>query len=72
MPDPEILAAFGKRVRALRLRKKWTQEQLADKADLNLGQISRIERGVREVRLTTVVALVVALEVNPDDLLGDL
>ncbi|HKH64239.1 MAG TPA: helix-turn-helix transcriptional regulator [Solirubrobacterales bacterium] len=72
MPDPEILAAFGKRVRALRLGKEWTQEQLADKAGLNLGQISRIERGVREVRLTTVLTLIVALEVTPDDLLGDL
>jgi transcriptional regulator with XRE-family HTH domain len=72
MPDAESVQAFGKRVRALRMEKGWTQEQLADRADLNLVQISRIERGVREVRLTTLLSLVAAFEIKPDQLLEDL
>jgi DNA-binding Xre family transcriptional regulator len=35
-------------------------------------QISRIERGVREVRLTTLLRLGVALELTPAELLAGL
>jgi transcriptional regulator with XRE-family HTH domain len=35
-------------------------------------QVSRIERGVREVRLTTLLRLVVALERPPSELLDGL
>jgi transcriptional regulator with XRE-family HTH domain len=72
MPDPDVIRAFGQRVRAARRGKPWTQEQLAEKTGLNLVQISRIERGVREVRLTTLLALISALEVEADQLLRDL
>lgn len=56
---------FGSNVRALRLEKGWTQEELADHSGLTSVQISRVERGVREVRLTTFVSLVKALETTP-------
>lgn len=35
---------------------------------LTLSEISRIERGVREPRLTTLVRLVAGLEIDPADL----
>ena len=66
---PEI---FGRNVRAARKRKDWTQEDLAHEAGLAPVQISRIERGVREVRLTTVLKLLAALDVAPNELLSDL
>jgi transcriptional regulator with XRE-family HTH domain len=53
-------------------QKGWTQEKLAHNARLAPVQVSRIERGKREVRLTTVLKLIAALEVAPDDLLSDL
>jgi transcriptional regulator with XRE-family HTH domain len=56
----------------LRLQKKLTQEELAERSGLSSVQISRIERGVREVRLSTILRLLAALEVTPDVLLGDL
>jgi DNA-binding Xre family transcriptional regulator len=34
------------------------------------GQISRIERGVREIRLSTFIKLIDALDVEPNDLLA--
>jgi hypothetical protein len=34
--------------------------------------VSRIERGVREVRLTTVFRLITALDADPRTLLADL
>jgi transcriptional regulator with XRE-family HTH domain len=63
---------FGKNVRALRVEKGWTQEDLADRAELTSVQISRVERGVREIRLTTLVRLVKALETTPARLLDGL
>lgn len=63
---------FGNNVRAARLKKKWTQEELAHQADLTPVQISRIERGVREIRLTTLLSLVNALGMSPSDLMKGL
>lgn len=60
---------FGLKVRALRLKKGWTQEELAERSGLTPVQISRVERGVREVRLTTLLRLLNALETTPGRLL---
>jgi transcriptional regulator with XRE-family HTH domain len=68
----DSVASFGRRVRELRLDNELTQEQLAERSGLTTVQISRIERGVREVRLTTILRLLVAFDVKPDKLLGGL
>jgi transcriptional regulator with XRE-family HTH domain len=49
-----LLVAVGKRVRALRLAKNWTQTDMAVSLDLNRGHISDIEQGKREVGLITL------------------
>lgn len=72
MSQEAVLKRFGANVRAARLERKWTQEDLADSADLSPVQVSRIERGVREIRLTTLIKLFGALEVAPDELLRNL
>jgi transcriptional regulator with XRE-family HTH domain len=66
------VARFGKKVRAARQARGWTQEELAERAGLAPVQISRIERGVREVRLTTLLRIAQALQTTPDRLLGGL
>lgn len=63
------LERFGQNVRKARLAHGWTQEQLAAESGLAYVQVSRIERGRREIRLRTLVKLVRALEVSPSDLL---
>jgi len=63
---------FGRNVRALRVERGWTQEELADRSGLTSVQISRVERGVREVRLTTLMRLLCALETTPGRLLKGL
>jgi transcriptional regulator with XRE-family HTH domain len=62
---------FGENVRAARKEKGWTQEDLAHSSGLAPVQVSRIERGVREIRLTTLVRLLAALDASPDQLLHD-
>jgi transcriptional regulator with XRE-family HTH domain len=63
---------FGANVRAARKAKGWTQEDLAYESGLATVQVSRIERGVREIRLTTLVRLLTALGASPDLLLDGL
>lgn len=60
---------FGENVRAARHARGWTQEELAHRTGLTSVQVSRIERGVREIRLTTLLRLLSALDAAPDELL---
>lgn len=69
--DPAV-KQFGANVREAREAKGWTQEDLAHASGLATVQVSRVERGVREIRLTTLLRLVAALNVRPDKLLGGL
>jgi transcriptional regulator with XRE-family HTH domain len=66
------LQLFGENVRRARQDRGWTQEDLSAKTNLAVVQISRIERGKREIRLTTLVRLLDGLEAQPDTLLAGL
>jgi transcriptional regulator with XRE-family HTH domain len=65
--DP--LAAFGKRLRDLRLRRKVSQEKLAEMAELHRNYVGLMERGESNVSLLTLVALARALGVRPAKLI---
>jgi transcriptional regulator with XRE-family HTH domain len=69
-PDQEDkhLAAFGKRVAAIRRDRKLTQEQLAERTGLAYDSIRGIERGRRWARLTTLHTLAKGLGVKLEDL----
>ncbi len=41
----ELEVLFGRRLRQLRKRKEWSQEVLAEKADMSKDQVSYLERG---------------------------
>lgn len=70
--DRRVLKLFGQNVKRVRLERGWTQEDLAGESGLTPVQVSRIERGVREIRLTTLLRLVKALNARPDELLQGL
>jgi transcriptional regulator with XRE-family HTH domain len=57
-------------VRDLRERRMLTQQELADRADVSLFTIQRIERGEGNVRPKTGRAIAGALGVGVEDLLG--
>jgi transcriptional regulator with XRE-family HTH domain len=65
--DP--LAAFGKRLRELRLKRKVSQEKLAEMAQLHRNYVGLMERGESNVSLLTLVALARALGVRPAKLI---
>lgn len=52
-----LLVALGKRIRALREAKGWTQTDMAVTLDLNRGHISDMEQGKREPGLITLQIL---------------
>lgn len=56
-------------VKTRRIFLKYTQEQLAERADLNLSFVSQIERGHRDVGLETLYKLAKALNTQPGNLL---
>jgi len=64
-------AAFGARVRALRLARGLSQEQLAERAGLHRTYVSSLERGQRNVGLDNILDLAAALEVPTARLFQD-
>jgi transcriptional regulator with XRE-family HTH domain len=55
-------------VRKARQERGLSQSQLGEAAGMRISEISRIERGGRDVRLTTIARLLGALGAAPDEL----
>ena len=66
-PDP---ATLGHRIRHYRGERGLTLDQLGDEVGPRGSQLSLIENGKREPKLSTLDALAAALEVDPADLLS--
>lgn len=64
IPD-SLLSAFAKVVQERREQLGFSQEVVANKADLHRTYISDIERGTRNLSLKTLCRLAMALEVQP-------
>ena len=69
MSTDNILKRFSQNVKTLRLQKRWSQEELARRADLHRTYIGAIERHERNVSLVNVERIAKALKVNIKDLL---
>lgn len=59
-----MLSTLGNQIRALRLRKGMTQQELAEKSELSLPFINLIENNKRNVSLETLVKLLSTLDVS--------
>ena len=62
------LTAFGLAVRRVREEKGYTQEKLAERADLDPTYISGIERGVRNASLLSLVRVAKGLGIPLSEL----
>lgn len=63
---------FAANLRRERLRLKLSQEALGHSCDLNMSEISRLERSKRDPRLATIVKLAKALGIPPAKLLDEI
>lgn len=61
--------ALGKRVRQLRMSKKWTLEDLAFRASMHVTYLSSIEHGDRNPTLNVLVGIAEALSISVSKLL---
>lgn len=59
---------IGARIKDIRYRKDFTQEELAEKININPKYLSSIERGKENPTLNTLIKLSESLDVNLNDI----
>lgn len=64
----KIAEKFGRRLKELRTQKKLTQEDIAYKAEVTVYYISKMERGLANPSLETLVKIASALNISLSDL----
>jgi transcriptional regulator with XRE-family HTH domain len=69
--DKSILKLFGIKLREIRKSKKMSQDDLALEADIEKSQIYRIENGLVNPTITTVIVIARALNIKPSELFKD-
>ncbi len=68
MDKIEFRLAFGKRVEKYRKSLGLSYRQLAQKCDVDHSNISKIEKGEVDLRISTIYELSKGLEVHPQEL----
>lgn len=68
----EIGLICGDVIKKHRQRMGISQEELAHRADVDRTFVSRLERGVRQPTITTLLQLAKALEVTAAELVGEI
>ena len=67
----QAVVYVGKRLKALRIRRALTQQELAERADLSSNALNRIELDKAEPRMSTLRKLAKALDVDPAEIVGE-
>lgn len=70
-PAPDISSIFGEILRRYRVRQEISQEELAYLAGVDRTFVSRLERGVRQPTVTTLIGIGMALGVPAADMVRD-
>ncbi len=70
--EQSVLEKFGRRVREERLKRNLSQEELAEKAGVHRTYIGMIERAEKNITLTNVEKIAIALGVEISDLFSGL
>ena len=66
LPDYSVI---GRRIKNARLEQRLTQEELADKIDISVAFMSRVERGNSKINLKRLTQIAETLNVSPGYLL---
>ena len=67
--DSEAYKLIGERIHKARIERRWSQAELAEKANLSFSHISDIEKGKKQPRVMTLLQIAEALQVSTDSLL---
>lgn len=63
---------IGQNIRKLRKKAGWTQEKLAEKADLHPVYISQVERADRAITIDSLIKITKALGIKLKDVVDDI
>ncbi|MFC5978887.1 helix-turn-helix domain-containing protein [Flavobacterium salmonis] len=66
--DKEGLMLLARRLKELRSEKMMSQEELADKSEITLSQIARIETAIINPTVSTIFKIARGLDVSPKEL----
>ena len=66
-----IKQKFGEKVKCFRLEKGWSQEKLALEAGIDRTYLPGIEKGERNVSITVIETLAIALGIEIKDFFGE-
>jgi transcriptional regulator with XRE-family HTH domain len=61
---PDVKSKLGLKIRELRVKKGWSQVEMADLLAMNRGYLSELETGKRDPSLTTLKTLADGLSVT--------
>jgi transcriptional regulator with XRE-family HTH domain len=66
----ELRVALGRQIRAVRARRRISQEELAFRADLHRTYISLVERSKKSLTVDALARIASALDIKPSTLLA--
>ena len=64
----KFLESFGNRIQALREEKKLSLRQLAQNCEIDYSDIAKIEKGQRNIQMSTILELAKGLNKSPKEL----
>jgi len=70
MSDKEITKTIADNLSKLRKQLRYTQKEMAEKADLNMNYYAKVERGEAIPSLKTIKKLAKAFKVTSSDIVG--
>lgn len=69
-PDPRLLA-LGRALRKARRDRDLSQEAVGQRAGMHPNHVGTIERGTKDLRATTLLRLIEALQMSPAELFAE-
>lgn len=63
-----FLIEFGRQLKSLRIKQQLSLRQLAIRCNIDHSDISKIEKGNRNIQLSTILELSKGLEIQPKEL----
>ena len=69
MPRQDSASIVAVNMKRLRLQRKWSQEDCAEKCGLHRTYVGAVERGERNITLATLDTIAAAFGISPVDLL---
>lgn len=68
-----LVVALGSYIKELRIKKGYiSRKKFADEYDLNDSNLSRIERGLGEIKFVTLLKILQALDITPSEFMKEL